>query len=277
MDPGYPNAPYTSKTYIVCWDGSYANCLDIDRQLRDTGIDYLVMNVSSHDERRTNWMRASDVRYYGHFRNALRDFISTRHDVFVFNAGDVAWDDYAAYTRTIEELFDSDRTIGAFAPNMTNDVFSGDGSFILASRVHTGLFLATHTNGIYTSLSRPIAESVLAFMNWAEITGRIDWSLFKSGWGLDTVYCLLVICGGLKIYRDGSVLFNHPEGSSYDWVAADREMRAVTSAFGTFCEETGIDKENAQSALTMMYEKARTKQPVKVSDVYGTLLDGLVF
>ena len=130
MSRNIEERPFSSKMYVICWDKAYDNCLNIESQLNGSGLDYLVHNVSSTDVDSPNWYRADDVRYYGHFRNSLRDFLSTNHDVFIFNAGDIACDDYAGYTRKIERLFSSDHGVGAFAPEMTNDGFSGPGSFI---------------------------------------------------------------------------------------------------------------------------------------------------
>lgn len=259
----------SSKTYFICWDKSLSNCLDIHNQLDGTGIDYLVYNVSSIDIEIPHWMRVPDTRYYSHFHRALTDFSQTHHDVFIFNAGDVEFEDYEPYTKKIEDLFNSDQLIGAFAPSMTHDVFSGDGSSIVESTTHHGMTLSTHTNGIYTSLSREIALQVLEYMDWAQSIGSVDWNSVTSGWGLDTAYCALCVYLGRKIYRDSSLELHHQEGTSYNEDPAIREMYLVMETFKIYCTTKGIDADRIQEIYDIMYDKVRTRKPLSVLDLYS--------
>lgn len=263
--------------YLVCWDRSFSNCVAITEQLTGSGLDFLVHNVSSTDVDNPSWSRAEDIRYYGHFRNSLKDFVSSDHDVFIFNAGDIVCDDYVAYTRKIEGLFGSDSLVGAFAPDMTNDAFSREGSCLTASVIHPGLFLATHTNGVYTSLSRDIAELMNEFMDWAESAGKLDWSTMKSGWGLDTAYCAVVVYLGKKVYRDNSVRLFHYEGTSYDWGPAGAEMVLVMNLFKDFCALKGMDPLVIQQIYDVTYNKANTKRVIPVTDVYVNSGPRMVF
>jgi hypothetical protein len=105
-------------------------------------------------------------------------------------------------------------------------------------------------------------------MDWAEKTGTIDWSTMRSGWGLDTVYCALVVYLGKKIYRDSSVRFFHYEGTSYDWGPAGQEMVVVMDAFKVFCASRDMDPERIQRVYDIAYDKARTHRALSVSDVY---------
>jgi hypothetical protein len=70
---------------MIAWDGCLENALDIHSQLSEGGIDYLVWNVSSQDIDDKHWVRAEDIRYYGHFWNSLKDFrdiLSHRRKIF---------------------------------------------------------------------------------------------------------------------------------------------------------------------------------------------------
>jgi hypothetical protein len=215
-----------------------------------------------------NWQRVPDTRYYSHFYRALKDFVSTDHSVFIFNAGDVEYPSYALYTKSIEYFFDKDPEIGAFAPNLTHDVFSGRGSSIVKSSIHTGLTLSTHTNGIYTSLSRDVAEFMLSYMEWAKRNGLTDWKSIVSGWGLDTAYCAISVMWGKKIYRDSSILMYHQEGTSYGEQRALDEMDFVMDSFKKFCFYKGLDVEKIQRIFDITYDKVRTKKDLSISDLY---------
>lgn len=258
----------SSKTYIICWDKSIKNCLDIHSQLVDSSVDYVIYNVSSTDVELENWERVPDTRYYSHFYRALKDFVASKHDVFIFNAGDVEYSSYVLYTKHIEYLFDRDKSIGAYAPRLTHDVFSGKGSAIAESKIHNGLTLSTHTNGIYTSLSRDVAEFMFSFMEWAKRNSLTDWKSITSGWGLDTAYCAYVIIRGKKIYRDSETIMLHQEGTSYNEEKAINEMYFVMNEFKNFCFYKGIDPEEIQRIYDISYDKVRTRRSVEVSELY---------
>jgi hypothetical protein len=228
-----------------------------------------VYNVSSIDVEMPNWVRAPDTRYYSHFYRALKDFATTSHDIFIFNAGDVEFGDYKSYTKKIEDLFRSDESIGAFAPSMTHDVFSGNGSSIAASVTHQGMTLSTHTNGIYTSLSKEIALLVLEYMDWAQSSESIDWNTISSGWGLDTAYCALCVYLDKKIYRDSSRELYHQEGTSYNEDPAIQEMYLVMETFKVYCTTKGIDADRIQEIYDITYDKVRTRKPLSVLDLYS--------
>lgn len=263
----------SSKTYIICWDRALDNCLDIHSQLVDSSIDYVIYNVSSTDVELKNWIRVPDHRYYSNFYRALKDFIASEHDVFIFNAGDVEYPSYALYTKNIEYLFDRDRDIGAFAPNMTHDFFSGRGSSVANSSLHGGLVLSTHTNGIYTSLSRDVAEFMLNFMDWAKRNDVTDWKSIISGWGLDTAYCAYVVYKGKKIYRDANILMKHQEGTSYSESKASEEMNFVMEEFKKFCFYKGINPDKIQRLYDIAYSKVRTRRDVSISELYAEGID----
>jgi hypothetical protein len=264
----------SSKTYIICWDKSFENCIDIHSQLVDSSVDYVIYNVSKTDVELKNWERVPDTRYYSHFYRALKDFVASKHDVFIFNAGDVEYPSYALYTKHIEYLFDRDKNIGAYAPRLTHDVFSGKGSYIAGSKIHYGLVLSTHTNGIYTSLSRDVAEFMFSFMEWAKRNDLTDWKSIISGWGLDTAYCAYVISRGKKIYRDAQTIMLHQEGTSYNEEKATNEMNFVMNEFKNFCFYKKINPEDIQKIYDILYDKVRTRRDVDVLELYS---EGVVY
>lgn len=254
----------TSKTYTICWDGSLQNCLDIERQLAPSDIDYIFYNVSSEEVDSLNWVRAENVRYYGHFHNSLKDFFSTDHSVFIFNAGDPVYSEYADYTKYIEKLFDEDEKIGLFAPSFDNDNFTGLGSFMVQSKKYKNLYLSSMTNGIYVAMDRDTAQFTLDFMDWLVEDKNLYFPSMKSGWGLDIVYNSHVIYENKKIYRDSAV-WHHPIGKSYDEEQAKEEIELIVQLFFEYIQVIELDAEVYAKIIDVMVKKARLQGQVELS------------
>lgn len=250
----------SSKTYIISWDEEFENSMDIERQLSVSGLDYLFFNVSSYEVDSPNWRRTEDIRYYGHFYNALKDFYSTKHEVFIFHSGDVVYEDLKGYTEKVESYFSQDNTIGLFAPGFTRDAFDSDGSKLFESKKFLGLNLATMTNGMWVALSRELVEKTLLYYDWAVAKKIIRIPEMVSGWGLDIVYASIAMLSNLKIYRDAEVAFYHPPGSSYDGGRAAKDMQQVTNGFYDFAPSLGFKKQDAIAMHELILKKVQQRE-----------------
>ena len=263
----------SSKTYAICWDGSINNCLNIDDQLFASDLDYLIYNVAKEEVNRKNWVRAENVRYYGHVHNALKDFEQTDYEIFVFNAGDPVYSDWVGYTKRLENLMATDPDIYAIAPNMVNDLFSNEGSFIAKSGKHKNLDLCTHTNGIHFALSRELALFLKKYMDWAVDAKKLLIPEMTSGWGIDTIFCATAIYRNKKIYRDVSLTAFHPKNSSTDDRVGNLELSIVLNSFRDFCEIEDMDSAVIKSIYDIAYKKARERSNylVNIKNLYLNL------
>lgn len=227
----------SSKVYTVAWDEVIDNSLNISDQLSSARIPHLIFNVSATANQTPSWRTADDVRYYGHFFTAIKDFLDTDHDIFIFHAGDIEYGRYHSYTKRIEKLFAENPNLAAFSPNSTNDVYSGVGSLIEQSSKYPELYLSTNTDGTYTSMTREMALYMQAFYDWSVETKAIDFSTMRSGWGLDHVYCSLAIYLNKIVYRDASTIVYHPVGKTYSQDVAIEEFYKTIAAFLRFAAE----------------------------------------
>jgi hypothetical protein len=268
----------TSKTYVICWDGSIDNCLDLDRQLSSSDLDHLFFNVSSTEVSKDSWVSAENVRYYGHVHNALKDFVSSDYDIFIFNAGDPTYSDWVGYTKRVETIMSMDENIYAIAPDTINDLFSGEGSFIEESKIFKNLNLSTHTNGIQYALSRDLALIVKDYLDWAVERQLLRFPEMVSGWGLDTAFCSMAIYLNKKIYRDKSITVFHPPGSTLNDDKSNKEMMAVLMSFKLFCSDRNLDIIKLQDLYDMIHKKVRerSKYQLTASELYVNL-EGDIF
>jgi hypothetical protein len=263
----------SSKTYLIAWDGAIDNCLNIQNQLHDSGLEYVFYNVSSVDVESPKWVRSEDLRYYGHFYNALKDFCNTTHGIFIFNAGDPVYDRYVELTTYLEDIFFKDDGVGLYAPGFDYDSFNGPASFLEHSKRYPELNLATHTNGIYLAMSRDLALFMKDFLDWGVSGGRFDLRGMKSGWGLDTCYNSLAVYWNKRIYRDAELTMHHPAGSSYDNTAAFAEMNLIRREFGNFCESRSINSNKIHAIGNMMHRKSHDREayPLTIDELYLNL------
>ena len=206
----------TSKTYIVSWDDVRQNVITTCMQLATNGKDHLVFNVGKSLDL-ANWVDAEKVRYYGHFYNALADFVRSDADIFIFNAGDPVCLDHAEFTSKVERLFEKDPDMWVLAPSFPGGTIYQDWRMHLAdSKLHAadGLILASMTDGIWSALRREVATVMYEAFRWMLEKGLMDFTKMISGWGVDYCYCAYAMSQGKKVYRDMNTEMLHEIGKT---------------------------------------------------------------
>lgn len=254
----------TSKTYIVTWDEMLYNAIEVDRQLSDANLEYLVFDVSSQPEPRPNWVEAEKVRYYGHFYNSLVDFASTGHDVFIFNAGDAISDNHPEFVRRILDMMERDSNVWMMAPRMVNDGGDGMTTLIQMSKKYENIGLISHINGIYVSLRRELALVVLEYYQWLLKNGYMDFSTMITGHCLDTVYAAWTIYNNKKIYRDWVFTMETTKTTSYNTRTASQECNNIKRRFEEFVARKGGNN----STIRRIYEAIQENESVYRNNTY---------
>lgn len=258
---------FTSKTYIVAWDELKYNALDVDAQLTEAGLDFLVFDVCTEFEPRPNWVQAEKVRYYGHFYNSLVDFSKTEHDVFIFNAGDAFSSEHPKFVSRIESMMEADEDVWMMAPRMTNDGGDGFMTLIQMSKKYEDIGLAIHINGIYVSLRRELALFLLGYYEWLLSKNYMDFSRMISGHCLDTVYASWTIYNNKKIYRDWIFTMETGTTTSYHTGTAMTECRNVKNKFLEYVGRLGANP----SAVQIIYDAIWDKEIYHYSTTYPIL------
>lgn len=257
----------TSKTYIVAWDELMANSLDIDSQLGNAGIDYLVFDVSTQPVVRPNWVIADKVRYFGHFYNSLVDFAKTDHEVFIFNAGDAFSTDHPGMTQRAERMMEKDDSVWMMASHMVNDGGTGTTTMIQMSRKYPNHSLTIHLNGIWVALRRELALFILDYYEWLLKHKYMDFSKMISGHCLDTVYAAWTIFNNKKIYRDWSFTMTTGVTTSHNGATSSNDCVTIKDRFLEYVNELGYDSHKVLDIYRAIddktYNHASTSYPIE--------------
>jgi hypothetical protein len=258
-----------SKTYTIAWGGAIKNCIHISQQLNGK-VDHKFFNVSASPELTEHWERKEDVRYYTHFFNAVNDFLETDAEVFIFSAGDGKYGDYAGYTKYIEQVFSENPNLVAFAPNSTNDDWSGERSHIRPSTKYTNLYLSTCTNGVYFALSREVCVVLNNFYQWSSVDSKlIESEKMLSGWGIDIAIAAYAIYNNKYCYRDNGVELIHPVSNNYNKARAHDESQIMIKGFSMFLQASmGYDLDRYNKIILNMGKLFRQPRSLTFQDFY---------
>jgi hypothetical protein len=239
------------------------NCLDIDRQLKGAGLEYVVFDVSNVPVERENWVVAERVWYFGHFYNGLKDFVESDADIFIFNAGDVYGSCQAEMTRSIEKAMAADPEIWIMAPNITNEKGPGRDpvpyTSFCKSNKYRNYVLSVHICGIWAALSRELAIKIYEYYEWALARGRMDFTRMISGHGIDCLYSAWALYENKKIYRDLSFEVSTGEVTNYDSSGALYDYLEVTNGFTEFVGSMYGSKSKIKFAFDAIHQRITTK------------------
>ena len=251
----------TSKSYTVAWDERLYVTDKFVEQMQ--GLDYLVWDRCTEPQDRDNWVRAEDVRYFGHVYNSLVDFSKTSHGVFIFSAGDILCDDFPAFVRKVEEHMSHDPETWLMSPHLPTDGGSGMTTAIAPSNMYPEMLLTTNINGLYWAMRRELALMLLDYYEWMLEKGFMDFSKMISGHCLDWVYSAMVLMNNKKIYRDMSTEMFEVDGTSYDTKTALWECNMVRDRYIDWETLRG----NTEEAVRAIYHTMDTKAQ-SFSEVY---------
>ena len=259
-----------SKTYTIAWSGAIKNCIHISEQLNGKA-DHKFFNVSALPELTEHWERKEDVRYYTHFFTAVNEFLETDAEVFIFSAGDGQYGDYANYTKYIEQLFSENPNLVAFAPNSTNDDWSGVRSNIRPSTKYTNLYLSTCTNGVYFAISRETCVVLNNFYQRSSVDSKlIESEKMLSGWGIDIAIAAYAIYNNKYCYRDNGVQIIHPFSNNYNKARATEESQIMIKGFVMFLEQVmGYDPNKYNEIVIKIGKLFREPTSLTFEDFYG--------
>jgi hypothetical protein len=263
----------TSKMYIPIWDQVRRNGVSIDNQLTKAGIEFLIWDLNPVPQKRTNWVPAEKVWYYGHFYNSLEDFAKTDHGIFIFNAGDAYSDQHAEFVRLLEDQMTADEDIWVMSPRMVNDASEGMFSLIQMSKSHENMGLMSFINGIYVAMNREAALDILEYYRWLLANGYMDFSKMVTGHCLDKVCGAWAIYNNKKVYRKWDFFMRTEISTSYTLETAASDCKNIKDRFAEYLEYLGKDSAPLKVIYEAIEDKAnyhfRTEYPIE--KIYANL------
>lgn len=245
----------TSKTYFVAWDEMLYNSVEVDKQLTEAGLDFLVFDVTTDASiDKPNWKVAEKVRYYGHFYNALVDFKTTDHLMFVFNAGDAFTDNHAEMTNRFTEMMEQDKNIWVIGPDLIWNGPTTKSTTLAVSKKYDNVNLTIHVDGTIIMLRRELALKILHFYEWMLFKNIMNFSTMHSGHSIDVVCCTMAILNNKKVYKDLNFPVTTRVGSSYS-TDGNKESAIVMDAFVNYLHgREGIDPRKIRHLYNMFYK-----------------------
>lgn len=109
------------------------------------------------------------------------------------------------------------------------------------SKTYSNYVLSMHVNGLWTALSRELAECVYGYYEWALKNGKMDFKTMISGHGLDYIYCAWALYNNKKIYRDLGFRTTTGVVTSFDTRGARYDFLTVIRSFVDYIGEQGGD------------------------------------
>lgn len=247
----------TSKSYTVAWDERLYVTKDFERQMRGNG-DYLIWDRCTEEQRFVKWKRADDVRYFGHVYNSLVDFSHTKHDVFIFSAGDILCEDFPAFVHKVELMMEKDPDIWMMVPHFPTDPESGMPTAIVESELYPKMYLTTHVNGLYWAMRRDLALMLLDYYEWMLEKGFMNFKTMITGHCLDWVYSAMVLMHNKKTYRDMSTEMFEVDGTSYSTKTAADECNMVRDRYIDWSSIRGHTENEVRLTFHAMSVKSKS-------------------
>lgn len=202
--------------FVISWPGHEENAGHIAAEA-GTAADHVTVIHSCPEEARLpdrpGWVQVPDGDYYG--AKFARCLVLNRGEVMLQLHADARSDDWGRVVRHCREAFERVPDLGLWAPDLDYTPYPLDEVQIGALDA-LPLVLVAHTDSIVWGLSAP----VLARLR------DMDLGLVPLGWGLDWAAASFCVAHGLLVVRDRSLHIQHPRGSGYQRLEAERQMLA---------------------------------------------------
>jgi len=224
------------QTFIVSWDNVLANVDTIAEQLQRTAASCTVLNSGTPVQKK-HWLNIGDVQFYNQLHEAVSRF-DLKNDVLLFVLGDARFYDWVYFLNRVRFVFEN-LNVGIYAPHFDNSPWGPQQTQLGSLDLDGNLLISSQSDGIVVALHRSIVVELRAF--FARLYAKRILPAMRTGWGMDYVWCVLSLLQKKHIIRDSSLVFVHPQGSSYDHGEASHNMAIILEHFSQFLPEAQRD------------------------------------
>jgi len=207
------------QTFIFNWRNQYAKTKQKIEQLTSIGIEPIIIN-SDDEHKEDGWHNIGEDSYFtAQYLKAMELFDG---DVLFHIQADASYDDWSSMYKAAEVYIDK-YDCGIYAPNV-------DYTFYDSSRVDLPMFKFGDNENL-KMVSNPDCTCWFVhkdIINEAK-QRKINFAPFQMGWSFDIVFTALSFINKRPVIRDYQFTVEHPPGTNYNKVQAEKEMHEFYS------------------------------------------------
>jgi len=202
-------------TFIFNWRGQYDKTIEKVNQLREIGVDPIVIN-SDEEHNNSDWHNIGEDSYFtAQFMKALEVFKEKQGDVLFHIQGDATYDNWKQLYADAEKHFETYEW-GIYAPNVDYTWYDSSRVDLRFNIDEPNLKMVADTDCTCWFIHKDI-------INMADEKG-IDFAPYKMGWSFDIIYSALSFLNQRPVLRDYSHTIDHPPGTNYNKEQGEKEM-----------------------------------------------------
>ena len=202
-------------TFIFNWRGQYDKTIEKVKQLREIGVEPIVIN-SDDDHKDSDWHNIGEDSYFtAQFMKALELFHKFKGDVLFHIQGDASYDNWKQLYEDAEKYYETYEW-GIYAPNVDYTWYDSAKVDLHFNIDEPNLKMVADTDCTCWFIHKDIIEL-------ADERG-IDFSLYKMGWSFDIIYSALSFLSQRPVLRDYNHTIDHPPGTTYNKEQGEKEM-----------------------------------------------------
>lgn len=207
------------QTFIFNWCNQYAKTKTKISQLKQIGIEPIIIN-SDDQYKEFGWNNIGEESYFtAQYLKAMELFDG---DVLFHIQADASYHDWDSIYKAAELYIDKYKC-GIYAPNV-------DYTFYDSSRADLPMFKFGDNQNL-KMVSNPDCTCWFVhkdIINEAK-DRQINFAPFQMGWSFDIVFTALSFMKKRPVIRDYQFTIEHPPGTNYNKVQAEREMHEFYS------------------------------------------------
>lgn len=215
------------QTFIFNWRNQYAKTKTKISQLKQIGIEPIIIN-SDDQYKEFGWNNIGEESYFtAQYLKAMELFDG---DVLFHIQADASYHDWDSIYKAAELYIDKYKC-GIYAPNV-------DYTFYDSSRADLPMFKFGDNQNL-KMVSNPDCTCWFVhkdIINEAK-DRQINFAPFQMGWSFDIVFTALSFMKKRPVIRDYQFTIEHPPGTNYNKVQAEREMHEFYSTLSEDLKE----------------------------------------
>jgi hypothetical protein len=202
-------------TFIFNWRGQYDKTIEKVNQLREIGVEPIVIN-SDDDHKDYDWHNIGEDSYFtAQFMKALELFHKFKGDVLFHIQGDASYDNWKQLYADAEKYYETYEW-GIYAPNVDYTWYDSSKVDLQFNIDEPNLKMVADTDCTCWFIHKDIIDLFKK--------ENLDFSKYKYGWSWDVTLCSISYINKRLVIRDYGHTINHPQGTGYNMQEAEMEM-----------------------------------------------------